>query len=233
MVWAGAANIKGGVTIDMGAMKDVSVSRDGKVTSAGPGCRWENIYSKLDLLNLTVVGGRVHDVGIAGLTIGGGNSWFASRHGFVCDNIMNFEVVLSTGELVNANATHHPDLYKALKGGGNNFGIVTRFDFRTFDQGLFWGGFLVLPVNESANQLQALQEFTTNSGNGADDYAALESVFAFNSSGSTNQASIIVETRPLSYPPIFEKITGTKPQILNDLRLTNCSNLTIETSAGQ
>ena len=92
MTWAGAANIQGGVTIDLTSMTNVSVSEDHRVTSAGPGCRWGNIYNKLDPMNLTVVGGRVFDVGIAGLTIGGGNSWFASQDGFVCDNIVNFEV---------------------------------------------------------------------------------------------------------------------------------------------
>ena len=51
--------------------------------------------------------------------------------------------------IVNANASSHPDLYRALKGGGNKLGVVTRFDFRTFEQGTFWGGFLVLPVNSS------------------------------------------------------------------------------------
>ena len=92
MIWAGAANIQNGVTVDLSHMTHVSVSSDKRTTSAGPGCRWRDIYDKLDSMNLTVVGGRVDDVGIAGLTIGGGNSWFASRYGFVCDNIANFEV---------------------------------------------------------------------------------------------------------------------------------------------
>lgn len=92
MTWAGAANIQDGVTIDLSSMSHVSVSADRKLTSAGPGCRWRNIYNVLDPMNLTVVGGRVDDVGIGGLTVGGGNSWFATRYGFVCDNIVNFEV---------------------------------------------------------------------------------------------------------------------------------------------
>ena len=92
MVWAGAANIKDGVTIDLTSMKSVSVSPDHKVTSAGPGSWWGDIYKKLDPMKLAVVGGRVFDVGIAGLTVGGGKSWFASQFGFVCDNIVNYEV---------------------------------------------------------------------------------------------------------------------------------------------
>ena len=109
MFWAGSANIAGGLTIDMSSFTSVSVSADRKTTSAGGGTRWSAIYSKLDAMGLAIVGGRVFDVGIGGLTLGGacigarwfesdsttgGNSWFAPRFGFVCDNIANFEVRL-------------------------------------------------------------------------------------------------------------------------------------------
>ena len=73
MIWAGAANIQDGVTIDLGQMKDVEVSADRKTASAGPGCRWGDLYKKLDPMELAVVGGRVDTVGVAGLTIGGGS----------------------------------------------------------------------------------------------------------------------------------------------------------------
>lgn len=62
-------------------------------------------------------------------------SFFAPRYGFACDNVINFEVVLASGDIVNANAHENPDLWFALKGGSNNFGVVTRFDLRTFKQG--------------------------------------------------------------------------------------------------
>ena len=71
MWWAGAANIEGGVTVDLSAFTNITVSADRKISSAGGGTRWGAIYSKLDTMNLTVVGGRVFDVGIGGLTLGG------------------------------------------------------------------------------------------------------------------------------------------------------------------
>ena len=108
MWFAGAANIQDGVTIDLSSMAQVAVSADRKTTSAGPGARWEDVSFKLDPMHLAVVGGRVHDVGIAGITLGGeaillatfchlliipgGNSWFAAQYGFVCDNVAKFEV---------------------------------------------------------------------------------------------------------------------------------------------
>lgn len=91
MFWAGSANIAGGLTIDLSSFTSVSVSADRKTTSAGGGTRWSGIYSKLDVMDLAIVGGRVFDVGIGGLILGGGNSWFAPRFGFVRDNIANFE----------------------------------------------------------------------------------------------------------------------------------------------
>ena len=92
MSWAGAANIQSGVTIDLSAMNAVTVSRDWRTTFVGAGARWQDVYLKLDAMKLAVSGGRVNDVGVGGLTLGGGNSYFASRYGFVCDNVNNFEV---------------------------------------------------------------------------------------------------------------------------------------------
>lgn len=69
--FAGAANIEDGVTIDLGSMIQVTVNQHQTITSVGAGARWGNVYSKLDAMNLTVSGGRVSNVGVAGLTLGG------------------------------------------------------------------------------------------------------------------------------------------------------------------
>jgi FAD/FMN-containing dehydrogenase len=71
MAWAGAANIQEGVTIDMSAMASVEVSEDRKVVKVGAGARWGDVYRKLEVMGLGVSGGRVADVGVAGLIIGG------------------------------------------------------------------------------------------------------------------------------------------------------------------
>lgn len=143
------------------------------------------------------------------------------------------QVVLGSGDVVNANTSSHPDLYKALKGGGNNFGVVTRFDFKTFEQGAFWGGFLSLPVKNSMTQLEFVQNFTAASGAGEDDFAAIESVHAYNATGQTALASIITYTKPEAFPTIFKNLTSIRPQIGNDLRITNLSDLTAEAGAGK
>lgn len=135
--------------------------------------------------------------------------------------------------MVNADTSSHPNLYRALKGGGNNFGAVTRFDFKIFEQGTFWGGFLSLPVNNSVTQLEFVQNFTAASGAGEDDFAAIESVHAYDATGQSALASIITYTKPQAFPAIFKNLTSIRPQIGNDLRITNLSELTAEAGAGK
>ena len=90
--WAGANNIKDGVTIDLSALNSVTYNEDDSTASIGPGARWRGVYESLSKLGVTVPGGRAGTVGVGGLTLGGGNSFFAAQYGFVCDNVANFEV---------------------------------------------------------------------------------------------------------------------------------------------
>lgn len=69
------------------------------------------------------------EVGAADFTLGAGIPFFAPRHGFVCDIVKNFEIVLGNGIVTNANSAYNPDLFKPLKGGSGSIGLVTRFDF--------------------------------------------------------------------------------------------------------
>ncbi|KAK3685169.1 hypothetical protein B0T22DRAFT_517027 [Podospora appendiculata] len=95
-----------------------------KLVTIGTGVRWGDVYTVLDPLNLTVVGGRVMDVGVGGLMLGGGLSYLSDLYGLACDNAVSYEVVLADGRVVQATATSHRDLFWALKGGINNFGIL-------------------------------------------------------------------------------------------------------------
>jgi FAD/FMN-containing dehydrogenase len=90
--FVGASNINGGVTIDLLNMNQISISADGTQTSYGTGNRWIDVYNKVESQGLAVVGGRVADIGVGGLTLGGGISFFSGRYGFACDNVNNYEV---------------------------------------------------------------------------------------------------------------------------------------------
>lgn len=75
----------------------------------------------------------------------GGLSVFSPEHGFACDNVINFQVVFASGDIVNANTAENSDLYRAIRGGQSNFGIVTRCDIITHEGPTFWGGGILYP----------------------------------------------------------------------------------------
>lgn len=160
--------------------------------------------------------------------------WQATKYGILSFNfksiILHIQVVLANGSVVTASSTHHPDLYKALRGGGNNFGIVTRFSFRAFEQGKVWAGFIIHPPSTSAENLDRLQIFNAMSGEGIDNYATDNQVHTFNSSGRSIVLNIVVYTKPEPDPEILRPFTGLHPQLSNDMRITNLSDIVKEGS---
>jgi FAD/FMN-containing dehydrogenase len=135
----GASSIEGGITVALESMNEITLSKDKKTAAIGPGNRWGAVYTKLGEQNLAVIGGRASDVGL-GLVLGGGISHHSNIYGFACDNVASFEVVTASGIVLNVTPTQFPDLYWALRGGGSNFGVVTKFTLETVPQGLMWGG---------------------------------------------------------------------------------------------
>ncbi|KAL6238694.1 hypothetical protein BDW75DRAFT_246771 [Aspergillus navahoensis] len=150
----GCANIEGGITLDLGLLTGIEIRED--CVSIGAGARWGSVYETLEGKGLGVSGSRSSKGGIGGLALAGGLSFFSSREGFICDNVLNYEVVLASGAIVNANASENRNLWIALRGGGNNFGVVTRFDMRTFPQGPLWCGVAYYFPSSFAGQIEAL-----------------------------------------------------------------------------
>lgn len=152
------SNIQDGVTIDLQHMNAVNLAADRSSVSLGPGARWGDVAAILDPLRLAVVGGRGPTIGVGGFILGGGISFLSGRRGWACDNVQNFEVVLASGKIVNANTHKNSDLFWALRGGGgSNFGIVTRFDVNVYEQGDVWSRLTFWPYSERE---AVLQEFT-------------------------------------------------------------------------
>ncbi|KAL8866197.1 MAG: hypothetical protein Q9198_008994 [Flavoplaca austrocitrina] len=130
-----------------------------KVATVGAGGKWLGVYNELDRYNVTVVGGRVVDVGVGGLILGCGLSYLSDLYGLTCDNVVNFEMVLADGSLTNANANHNQDLFKAMKGGANNFGIVTTFTLKTYAINQVWGGIKFYSLDQLPALFAAMQEY--------------------------------------------------------------------------
>lgn len=155
----GASSINDGVLIDMSLFNHVTPSPDNKTVSIGAGCRWMQVYQALEKKGLAVAGGRNSAVGVGGLTLGGGLSFFSPRVGLVCSNIVEYQVVLASGSVVTASAGENPRLWRALKGGANNFGIVTSFRANTFPLEQVWGGFIYLLPSQAHSVLAAFHEY--------------------------------------------------------------------------
>ncbi|KAF2684251.1 FAD-binding domain-containing protein [Lentithecium fluviatile CBS 122367] len=173
---ARAASIEDGALIDMSLFCEVTLSDEGKGVTIGFGAKRGNVYEELEVKAVALVGGQNSAVGVGGLTLGGGLS-FAPRYGFVCSNVLSYELVLSNGSITTASETENPDLFRALKGGGNNFGIVTRFTFPTFPSINIWSGMLYMAKSQTANVLSAFHYSVARANpNGAarshDPYAA-------------------------------------------------------------
>ncbi|PHH88798.1 hypothetical protein CDD83_7047 [Cordyceps sp. RAO-2017] len=153
---------------------------DGTTVDVGPGCKWEDVYAALQPLGKTAVGGRLGDVGVVGFLLGGGLSYLSAQHGLACDNVVSFECVLADGTVVTASRTSHPDLFLALRGGGNQFAVVTRMTLRTHDVGdggRVWGGIRTYAADQHAALLSAVSNFTA--ANGRHPRAALIPNFNF------------------------------------------------------
>ncbi|KAH6972577.1 hypothetical protein EDB80DRAFT_743731 [Ilyonectria destructans] len=224
-VWP-ANNINDGVTIDMGLMNKTTYVPDAKVAKIQAGSRWKEVYGALEAYGVTVPGGRTATVGVAGFLTGGGNTFYTGRRGFGCDNVVNFEVVLASGDIINANAKENSDLFKALKGGSANFGIVTRFDMQAFDASLLWGGLVTYDKNTTDEHIDAYHDWTDNIENYMDGSA----IPFWTYSPQTKDISITVayeDTTGAVSPPAFDQFMRI-PQATSSMRKDTHRNLAVE-----
>ena len=132
---AGKAMSDGGLTIDLCGLREVTVDPERKLVHAGGGCLLGTVDAATAPHGLIVPAGIMSETGVAGLALGGGIGWFSRKHGLTCDQFVSLELVLASGEVIEVSADSHPDLFWAMRGGGGNFGIVTRFTFRAYDFG--------------------------------------------------------------------------------------------------
>ncbi|KAF4582184.1 FAD binding domain protein [Ophiocordyceps camponoti-floridani] len=143
----GANSIDNGVSIDLGGLDSTVLASDGSHVSLGAGGSWGHAYDAFNGSDIGFPGALCRDVSVGAVALGGGSSIFQARKGWVVDQILNYEVVLSSGRIVNANGSHNADLFRALKGGFTNLAIVTKIDLAAFKFGTFWDSEVVLSLN--------------------------------------------------------------------------------------
>ncbi|KAI0195870.1 hypothetical protein F4808DRAFT_452809 [Astrocystis sublimbata] len=167
----GAANIDNGVLMSLNKFTMMKMTKQNTVAQLGPGLRWHEVYNWTSTYGLAVSGGRYAPVGVPGYLLGGGISFFGSRYGWSTNMVVNYEVVLANSSILNANAKENTDLFWALKGGSNNYGIVTRFDVKTFPLGEVYGGLSIFEPQYLNDFVNAAAYFSTLGG-GSDDLNA-------------------------------------------------------------
>ncbi|KAK3302658.1 uncharacterized protein B0T15DRAFT_562614 [Chaetomium strumarium] len=187
-----------GLLLDLARLDSISVSADASEVSVGPGQRWGSVAAAVDPFNVTVVGGRLPDIGVGGLVLGGGFSYYSNQYGLAADNVRNFEVVLANGSIVEANAHSNPELFWALKGGGSNFGIVTRFDLTTIPVRHVYAEILVISSDETPAFLRALAAWQLGPG-GSDERATVIAVSTISGTTVGFLYSQPVATRPAAF----------------------------------
>ncbi|KAH8900830.1 FAD binding domain protein [Thozetella sp. PMI_491] len=224
----GANNINSGVTVDLLRLNETSLATDRSYVSLGAGAKWGEAYRNHEDDGVLFPGGVCGTTGIGGLSTGGGMSLFQPKVGWVVDNILTYEVVLASGEIVCANETHHSDLFRALKGGSSNFGIVTRVELAAFDYDRMWGGTITAPAiwPNVGNSLQAIHDFT--SLNNEDVDAGLQMAFAYLSNGLKLIDVALASTSDTAKPEILKPFSNLHLQLKNTLRHRTMTNLVEE-----
>ncbi len=125
-----------GLMVDVSLMNGVSYDARTRLLKTGGGARNKHVFAAGNRHNVSITHGRCFEVGVAGLTLGGGIGFDMRMNGYTCDRLVETEVVLASGEVITCNERVHADLFWACRGGGGgNFGIHTSFVFETFETG--------------------------------------------------------------------------------------------------
>jgi hypothetical protein len=153
------------LVIDVRGMKAIKLSVDKKSVSVGSGAQLGSVYDALASNHLAIPAGSCFPVGVAGHSLGGGFGLLGRPFGLACDSIVSMEVVDASGKILTASAQENPDLFWALRGGGNgNFGVVTNFNFRTSSVNMV-AKFAITwtkPVTQAVKIVQAWQQWLEN-----------------------------------------------------------------------
>lgn len=197
---AGVSSTDGGLLIDLNAnLRNVEVEVEKKLLRIQGGCTWGDVDNAGAKHGLATVGGTVADTGVGGLTLGGGYGFLSGQHGLTIDNLVEATVVLASGEVVKASKSENADLFWALSGAGQNFGVVTEFVLQAYDQGEVWAGMLIFPPTP-----EVVEKLV----------AALNDLYTVDSSGKTKSAGRaaggLVFMKP---PPTFDQVALAVPTI--------------------
>ncbi|WP_217145151.1 FAD-binding oxidoreductase [Streptomyces sp. AC627_RSS907] len=161
--WAGRALSEGGLTLDLSAMRRVTVDPVAEVAEVSGGATAADVVAAAQPFGLTAATGSAGSVGMVGLTLGGGYGPLSGRFGLALDNLLSADVVLADGSVVTTDAEREPDLFWALRGGGGNFGVVTSMRVRLHRVPTLLSGLVLFPWDQGETVLTALSDVLAES----------------------------------------------------------------------
>ncbi|KAI0271877.1 hypothetical protein BGY98DRAFT_922663 [Russula aff. rugulosa BPL654] len=183
-----------GVEISMSRFNETKVDSTSGTVEIGAGLTWDKVYVALESTGVNVVGGRNPGLGVSGLTLGGGYSYQSSQYGLTIDTVTGYELVLPNGTVINVTADDE-DLWFGLRGGLNNFGIVTKFILKSYPQTDIWGGHIFY----SDNQLDAIKQAHLKFQQANDNKAFADIALAYTTSQPASQPQILASGQVLFY----------------------------------
>jgi FAD/FMN-containing dehydrogenase len=158
---AGTAIAERGLMLDLAKMNHVTVDARARLATVGAGCRLKDVDAATQQHGLATVLGFISDVGVAGLTLGGGLGYLTRRFGWTVDNLEAVEIVTADGEARTSSRSANADLFWAIRGGGGNFGVVTRFTYQLHQVGPdVYGGLIAWPFERAGDVLSAYAAVT-------------------------------------------------------------------------
>ncbi|EKG19594.1 FAD linked oxidase [Macrophomina phaseolina MS6] len=216
-----------GVHISLTRLDQVVLSSDKSSVEIGTGTTWADVYKKLQGTGYNVVGGRTVGPGVGGFTLGGGYSWKTNQHGLTCDSVKSFNLVLPNGTITRVDSSK-PELFFALKGGLNRFGVVTSAEFYTHKQpAKIYGGLRIYGTDQLPAILNATAKFDAEN---TDPKAQIITTLQGSASGTTALVIFFYDGpgRPECFAP-FDGLTSTistvKTQTFSDFVQGLPSNL--------
>jgi FAD/FMN-containing dehydrogenase len=171
---AGSALCDQGLVIDLSAMRGVRIDARARRAQVDGGATLRDLDHEAQAFGLATPLGINSTTGVAGLTLGGGFGWLSRRFGMTIDNLLAADVVTADGRLPHTNAEQHPELFWALRGGGGNFGVITRFEFALHPVGpQVTAGLVVFPQAEAQAVLRRYRALAATLDNATTVWAVL------------------------------------------------------------
>jgi FAD/FMN-containing dehydrogenase len=163
---AGLGTCSDGLVLDLSSFRSVGVDAEARTCRVAAGARVVDVMDATARLGLLTPMGGCPDVGVSGLTLGGGENFLMPTHGAVCDNLLSADVVLADGRLVTTSDAHEPDLFWAIRGGSGNFGVVTSLTYRLYAVPEVLSGELAFPVAAARESILRYRDLMVDAPDG-------------------------------------------------------------------